>query len=162
MIYKTARVIRLEGQLAVLHVSRQSACDTCAAKSGCGTSVLSQLFGKSSEFRAYNPIHAVAGDKVSVSIPESILLKASVMMYLVPLLLLVSFAVLGPTLGQILFPQLSEFAELLSIMFGVAGMVVGIFLYRRFAARIADRSESLPTLVRHINSNHATIAITTR
>ncbi|MCB1757149.1 MAG: SoxR reducing system RseC family protein [Gammaproteobacteria bacterium] len=157
MIEKTATVIRLEGQLAVLTVARQSACDSCSANKGCGTSVLAKLFGRSAEFRAYNKIDAVPGQTVTVAIPEAVLVKTSLMMYLLPLVLMLVFAIVGQAAGSS-----SGLSELLSVLFGIAGFAAGIGLFRIFAGRLQADVDNLPVLTRQSTPIGVTIALPER
>lgn len=143
MIEKSATVLRLEGQLAVLAVSRQTACDSCAANTGCGTSVLGKLFGRTAEFRAFNKIDAVPGQIVTVAIPESVLVKTSLMMYVTPLALMLAFAIAGQALGTTV-----RAGEILSVLFGFAGFIGGIAAFRWYAAQVQADPDNLPVLVR--------------
>lgn len=149
MIEKAATVIAIEGKLAVLNVTKQSSCGTCAAKSGCGTSVLSEVFGRESVLRAYNQIGAKCGDSVTVAIPEAIMLKVSFMMYMLPLLAMLGFAILGQTL----------FAnELISIVAGVLGFVFGLIAFRLYGLRTGQDTDNLPILIKQFTPINVTIA----
>ena len=152
MIEKSARVLRLEGELAVLEVEQQTACGQCAAKSGCGTSVLAGLFGRKSEFRAWNRIGARTGQSVTVGIPENVLIKASLLMYFLPLITLIVGAATGLWLmqGHIL-------AEPVSIVAGIGGFGIGILLYRLAAFKLQSNPGNLPVLVKQCSPIGATI-----
>ena len=62
-------------------------CAGCQQKSSCSTQALSQLLEKKS-LRLINSDDFKLGDKVIISIAENILINASLLMYLLPLLAL--------------------------------------------------------------------------
>lgn len=149
MIEKAATVIALEGKLAVLNVAKQNTCGSCVAKSGCGTSVLSEVFGRESVLRAYNPIDAKCGDSVTVAIPEAIMLKVSFMMYTLPLLGLLGFAIAG----QALFAN-----ELVSIVAGAFGLAIGLLVFRLYGLRTGQDTGNLPILIKQFTRINVTMA----
>lgn len=86
---ETGRVLRLEGPLAVVAVSKSSACEGCSARGACHT-----LSGTGDrELRAVNRIGAIPGDQVELEIPTRAGLRAAVWVYLVPTVILVGVAV---------------------------------------------------------------------
>lgn len=153
MIEKSARVLRLEGELAVLEVAQQSSCGSCSARSGCGTSVLSGLFGRKAEFRAYNKIKAEAGAMVTVAIPERVLVTASLLMYLLPLVLMIIAAAVGQSLMQG-----SANAEFVSILSGLGGFFSGILVYRIAGSHLQSDPDNLPVLVKQVSPIGVTIS----
>ena len=59
MIEQQARVVEIKEGKLFLQVQRQSACGSCSASKGCGTSVLSNIVGqKFSRLQADNSINA--------------------------------------------------------------------------------------------------------
>ena len=85
MLEETAIVISTRGEHAWVEAQRQSTCGACAANKGCGTSMLSKLFGrKVARMKALNVAHATAGDAVIVAMNEATFLKGSFMVYMVP------------------------------------------------------------------------------
>lgn len=149
MIEKKATVIALEGELAVLNVARQDSCGSCAAKSGCGTAVLSDVFGRESVLRAYNKIGARSGDSVTVAIPEAVMLKVSFMMYTLPLLGMLGFAIAAQVLVA---------SELVSIVAGVAGLACGLLVFRYYGLRTGQYAGNLPILIKQFTPINVTIA----
>ena len=96
MIEEHAQVIGFDGEQLVLQAQTQSACGSCAARKGCGTSVLSKVVGgKFTRFQAANNIGASIGDTVVVGIPEDALVRGSMMMYVVPIMGMLVFALLA-------------------------------------------------------------------
>ncbi|HEB82042.1 MAG TPA: Fis family transcriptional regulator [Gammaproteobacteria bacterium] len=99
MVEEQAQVIEVRGSQLMLEAQTQSACGNCSASKGCGTSVLSKVLGrKFSRFQAKNTVNARAGDTVVVGLSEEALLKASLVMYLVPILGMILVALLADSL----------------------------------------------------------------
>lgn len=132
MIEEIGRVVRTTGEAAWVQTARRSSCGSCSARSGCGTGVLAGLFGaRLHEVEVLNPIGARPGEEVIVGISESLLVRGSVMLYLLPLLALVA----GALLAEGLAPQLGlAGSELPAILGGLAGLAAG-FLWLRWRNR---------------------------
>ncbi len=96
MIEERALILAVEGpqgELARVRTQRQSACESCQLKAGCGTSSLAKLTGdKSIEMTVPLSLKAKAGDVVILAIPEQGLVWASTLMYLMPLVLMVGLS----------------------------------------------------------------------
>ncbi len=137
ILYKSANIVKTQGKIATVTVKQQSACGTCSVYSVCGTSVLSKLFSRKSEFNVVNETDAVEGDEVLLSVSDTVLIKTSFMMYLLPLMCL--FA--GAILAEQLFSA-SPYAEALSILGGISGFVCGIWIFKLYATSLQKRSGS--------------------
>lgn len=133
MIEEIARVVALEGDIALLETRRTSACGGCQASSGCGTALIGRFLGnRSTQVRAYNRAGAGIGQQVVLGLDESGLLKAASALYLVPLLGLLLGAILGGRLAGLWLPAMAEPGAILS---AVAGLLGGLAWARRFGAR---------------------------
>lgn len=96
MVEEPGRVVGLQGAEAWVQTVRQGACQSCKVRSGCGQRLLTELSGgKASQVRVRNVLQAQVGDQVLLGIGETALLRASLLVYLVPLLGLVAGAVLA-------------------------------------------------------------------
>ena len=70
-----------------IETTRQSPCNTCGVKSGCGTSTFAKVLGqRPTRILARNDANARQGDKVLVGIDESAYLWGSFLLYGAPLL----------------------------------------------------------------------------
>ena len=68
---------------------RESACQSCSARHGCGQKALATLSGgQARQIRVINSLDARPGDQVTVAIEESALLRASLLVYAMPLVLM--------------------------------------------------------------------------
>ncbi|MCG6935049.1 MAG: SoxR reducing system RseC family protein [Proteobacteria bacterium] len=145
MIEQTAVVVELDGNFAWVQAERESSCGNCAVKSGCGTSVLSRVIGnKFTRMRVINNLHAQVGETVIVGLKEAAMLKGSVAIYLMPLLFMILFSITG----KLIAGQMQLSAEMLSIVFGVVGLVVGGFWLRRFSRRIQNDDHYQPVILK--------------
>jgi len=136
MIEEVATVMRVDGELAEVQTQRRSACGSCHAQEGCGTSVLAGLFGKRPvQLRVRNPVAAAPGDRVVVGLDEQAFQITSFVVYALPLLGLLLGAILGRMLGLDL--ALAN-TEPLSILGGLLGVAGGLALVRRFARSRSD------------------------
>src|SRR5690606_39112889 len=87
MIEERGRVIATNGEEAWIQTLQQSACNTCSAQKACGQKLLNTVTaGRAQQLKVANVLGVRVGDEVVVGIPESALLKASVILYLIPLL----------------------------------------------------------------------------
>jgi len=121
-----------------VRTQRQSACESCKLKAGCGQSALSKLSGqKSIEFEVDNLLNAKAGDVVILSIPEDGILTASLVMYFIPLALMVAMAMVAGMFGL---------SDLVSILFGAVGLGLGLCLARTYSQKHKDDPRFTPTM----------------
>jgi len=133
MIEETAYVVAADPDGVWVETQRQSACGQCAVRKGCGSAVLSKVLGrKRSRVQVANPNQARVrvGDEVVIGIDESALVRGSMAVYLLPLLSLFLFGVLGQTLARQLMLDNSEG---LSIIFSLLGLLLGFAWARRYA-----------------------------
>ena len=97
MMREEGTVIALEGDLAVVLGQRKKSCGNCAGESSCTT--LSVGAGKrENQFRAVNRAGAKVGERVVLEISEKVFLKASGMLYGLPLLALIRQHIVNPAL----------------------------------------------------------------
>ena len=127
MIEELAIVVAVEGEQVILQTQRRSACQSCSVKQGCGTSVLSKVVGqRSTQITLGNSIHAAVGDEVLLAIKDNALVQGSLLMYALPLVMMLVFAVAGEY-----WAQANQFGhELVTILFAVAGFVLAMFITR--------------------------------
>lgn len=99
MIEEQGRVVALTGDRAWVQTLSQSACQSCKVRAGCGQKLMADMTGaKVRQICIDNPVHARVGDEVRLGIEESALLRASVLVYLVPVLALLGGALVGDRL----------------------------------------------------------------
>ena len=132
MIHETGTVISVNGNEAWVQTIRESACRSCKARHGCGQKALAGLTsGQSRQIRVVNSLNARPGEQVTVAIEESALLRASLLVYALPLLLMVT----ATTLAGALMPGRDGMA----IVSALAGLGAGLWLAGRLSRRDAGR-----------------------
>lgn len=100
MIEQEVQVIEVEDHRLLVEAERRSSCQSCAVKSGCGTSVLAKWFDKKHlRFYVDKPVDPTsekitAGDHVLVGMQESALTQGALTVYLLPLLAMIAAALL--------------------------------------------------------------------
>jgi sigma-E factor negative regulatory protein RseC len=104
MLEETGLVLRIEGELAIVKTKRGAMCDGCHSGGFCKALV----GGSDMEVAAINEVGAKVGDEVRVTIPSKTFLKASFLVYMVPVTALILGALLGSELGPNLSPGVSS------------------------------------------------------
>ena len=147
MIEEEAQVIDVDGDKLILQAQTQSACGSCSANKGCGTSLLAKVIGrKFTRFQAQNNVNAVVGDTVIVGIPEDALLKGSLVMYAVPVM------------GMLLFALLADFAlavsvesrDLMIAVSAIMGLAFGSLISKSYFQRASNIQLFSPVVLRKI------------
>lgn len=97
-------IVAIEERSLWVETSRQTACGSCSAQKGCGTSLLAKLFPNRQHFvrvlaqaEQISPLQV--GQEVTIEVSDSLIVKASLIMYLVPIALLLLGAAIGDTSG---------------------------------------------------------------
>jgi sigma-E factor negative regulatory protein RseC len=113
MLQEVGVVLKVEGELAIVKTKRSSLCDGCHSGGFCKA-----LGGGSDmEVAARNEVGAKVGDEVRITVASKTFLKASFLVYIVPVTALIIGALLGATLGSSLYPGASS--DLLPVIFGL-------------------------------------------
>lgn len=101
MIEEQGRVVTVDEDSVWVETIRQSSCSSCNARHGCGQHLSEKYQGS----KAFAYIQATSqwslneGDRVVVGIPEGSLMKAAVLVYLLPLMLLMVSLWLSSLMG---------------------------------------------------------------
>jgi sigma-E factor negative regulatory protein RseC len=121
MLEMRAIVVQTHGENASVQPLGTGGCGHCDSEGGCGSSTLTKLFcsNKPRLFKVRNKARARVGDEVQVSIPDGMLLRGAMKMYVLPLILLL----LGGFAGVALTREAA-----LRDAYAVAGAVVGMLL----------------------------------
>lgn len=141
MIEETGRVVARDPGYAWVETIRQSACDSCSAKSGCGHSALAKLGRDSIHMQALCDIDVSVGDQVVVGVPEDIMVKSSLLAYLMPLLLML----IGVLVADELWGQ-----DLLTAASGLIGLGLGFAVLRWHFKRNRHDERYQPVVLRRL------------
>ena len=118
MIEELAVVVKIENHQVWVEAGQNSACGGCQQKASCTTNALGSVLKKKSVPVDCN-IQLKTGDEVMVAIDENLLLRASLLLYLVPLIAL--FA--GAGIADWLLTDNTRYADL-----WIAGSALLVFL----------------------------------
>lgn len=127
-----------------------SSCSSCSAKATCGHSILGRWFERK---RQCIPVMCrngeagllAVGQWVEVGVPENILLRASLLAYLLPLF--------GLLLGAVIFAQFSLFGQSGGDASAIVGAIFGLLsgvLCSRYASQRLFTADRLPRLIRSV------------
>ena len=132
MITETGRVVAVENNGIWVETLKQSACASCAAKSGCGQKLLGERFPGANMTFVKAFFHDSnqdgrwqVGDEALFGIEESALVKGALLVYIVPIITMF--------LGAYIFMQLtgSDTYTALGALIGLAFGGVGISIFNR-------------------------------
>ena len=147
MIEEQAQVVEVKGNQLVLQAQTQSACGSCAASRGCGTSLLAKVMGrKFTRFQVDNNVNARVGDTVVVGIPEDALLKGSVVMYIIPVIGMLVFALFS----DFFIIESAQFRDLMIAASGIMGLVFGSLMSKWYFQRQSNIQLFSPVVLRKI------------
>lgn len=122
MIFETGIVVSNEHGSLWVETIQRTACDTCIAEKGCGQSLLSKLTGKTNRIRVLPGDYAAEsielGQSVTIGIPENVIVKGSLLVYMLPILM----AVVGAWLLG------SGIKTMEQDLFSILGATLGLFL----------------------------------
>ncbi|MFO8070327.1 MAG: SoxR reducing system RseC family protein [Polyangia bacterium] len=129
----------LPGGRVRVTVARSEACHSCAARGACKT-----LGGQSRdvELTVENPIGAESGDRVRLSLPESAVVQASAVLYLLPALGLIG----GAAAGWAAADSMGWPADPAAVIGCLAGLLLGLFISRLLGRAAERRSAFVPRL----------------
>ncbi|WP_286237120.1 SoxR reducing system RseC family protein [Neptuniibacter halophilus] len=142
MIQENGKVVQVDAHGIWVETQRQSACASCAARNGCGQKLLASVGeGKRFIFRVNNPeqLQVRTDDQVMVGIEEGAFMKATLFIYLVPLLALF----IGAVVADALFGN-----ELAIIAMAFAFLLTGFLLVRYGSATLFRSCRYQPVLMK--------------
>ena len=116
------KVIRTEGDIAYVRFERSEMCNHCNVCISSGAHLM--------EAKCKNPVHAKEGNTVTVSFERKNLLKASLIAYIIPLVLFVAGLLIGNQISEL-------FSAILSIVF-----CAGSFFVLKMINRKIDKEGS--------------------
>ena len=139
MLEQSAKVVAVRGDRLWVETQSRSACSHCSS-TGCGTSVISRLFGsKRNRLELPNSLAARPGEQVMIGIPDELLVRASIWAYLVPIVVMLLLTAAGARLGM---------AEGLQVLLALVGLASGFILVRWITRRDSYRQGFKPHLLR--------------
>lgn len=148
MIEEKAIVISGNNEHIVIETQKKTSCGSCSINKTCGTGIISTYFKpKTIVFNLENTIGAKIGDTIIVGINERVFLFGSFLMYILPLLFILCFAVLG---DYIIKHAIIVNAEFFVIALSGAGFVLSFVFTRFLLKNKLDLLQFNPELIRKI------------
>lgn len=133
---ETGYVIGNTGKQAVVLIQRKTACKNCGmCKQG----------AQGMEITLDNPLDAKEGDRVEVSMGDRMVLKASVIVYAIPLLFLLA----GAALGYVFSPGLGiANQDLAAAVCGIVFTALSYTVVRSIDRRVSEKQGYVPRITR--------------
>jgi sigma-E factor negative regulatory protein RseC len=139
MIEEEGIVIETTGGLAKVSILAKSACEKCASSEVCHPQ------GEDSFMEATNPLGAKKGQKVKVVVAPQVYLKASIILYGIPMTVFIAAAIIGKNLAQKFSGEANS--DLWAFISGMALMAVSFFFLRRYNKKVETTQEYKPVIV---------------
>ena len=154
MIEEEGQVVALRGELAEVVCHRRSACGGCVVNGACCTSLLERWLGQRSlHLLAANTIGARPGESVVIGVPAATLPQAAAILYLLPLLTLF----LGGWAGSW---WATTDLDGLTLIGGIAGLGLGLWLSARFNTRHAQDRRYRAIILRRASAEPVRVPLT--
>ncbi|WP_373185482.1 SoxR reducing system RseC family protein [Halopseudomonas sp.] len=143
MIEERGKVLSIESGAVWVETIRQSTCGSCQARAGCGQALLQRLGSgaRSGFIRVLSDQPLAVGDEVIIGLPEDAVLKASALMYVLPLLMLFMFALIGDLVGL---------AEPWLILVAAVGLAAGFVTAGWYTRRARSNPAYHPRVLRNL------------
>jgi sigma-E factor negative regulatory protein RseC len=138
MIEEEGIVAETEGDIAKVAILRKSACEACAAAGICHP-------GDQEFMEAANPLGAKKGQKVKVVVAPQIYLKASIVLYGVPMAALIGGAIIGKNLALKYSGEANS--DLWAFISGMVCMAVSFIFIRMYNKKVEKTQEYKPVIV---------------
>lgn len=142
MILETGKIVSVEPEGVWVETIQGSVCGSCKAEKGCGQSLMAKWGARASYIwvllEGRNPDDYRVGDEIQIGIPEDIVVKASLLAYVMPLLLMLILTISAHYLFN---------SEGLTVIGALLGLVVGGFILRWHSARSRYDPRLQPVLV---------------
>ncbi|MCL1079244.1 Fis family transcriptional regulator [Parashewanella spongiae] len=139
MMEEIAKVIKNhhDGWVSI-EVERKSACHSCAQDKSCGTATVAKAFSpKKQTFAIETSLDLQSNEMVKIGLPETVILKAAALVYILPLFGFFALAVLGTFLTDGIGLSFSISSDFTSILFGTVGALVAFF-YGKSKAKLLE------------------------
>ena len=139
-------VKEVRGKKAIVVTDRGTMCNHCSAKGFCST----LGGGKEMLSEVRNPIGAQSGDIVKVGIPEGMVTKASLVVYMIPMIGLVG----GASLGYFAAKLHSFDLNIATLIGGLVGLGSAMALVRLLSNVLSRKPSYQPEIIKIINQKN--------
>ena len=133
-------VIKTDSRTAWVKTNKSASCAGCSAKGSCH----SKGAGEEMEVNAINEAGARKGDRIVLSFETSSLLKATFLLYVFPILLLI----IGAAIGQEMAPKFDFNPSGFSAIMGFIFFFAALLIIKTTANRLAEKNEYRPKIIK--------------
>jgi len=142
MLLEKGRIVVIESQGVWVETIQRSTCGSCQAQKGCGHSLLAR-FGTRAAYlwvllEGHSPSDYRVGDEVSIGVPEEVITRGSLFVYILPL---------ATMLAAVLIAHQQSLSDGLSALSALAGLLAGALMVRAGSYLIRFDSRLQPVLV---------------
>ena len=133
MIEESGRAIAVDSNAIWVETIRKTTCTSCNARHGCGQHLAEKY--KSNQSHSYIRVTNNSGytvreqDEVVIGIPENSLLKASMLIYFLPLLSMMLGLWVGHLFGR---------GDLITMLCGISALALGFLPVRHMGSKAGD------------------------
>jgi sigma-E factor negative regulatory protein RseC len=142
MIEEEGIVAEVEGDIARVSILAKSACEKCSASGVCHP-------GDQEFMEAANPLGAKKGQKVKVVLAPQMYLKASIILYGIPMTVFVAAAIAGKNLAEKFGAEANS--DLWAFVAGMMCLFVSFFFIRSYNNKVAKTQKYKPVIVEIIS-----------
>lgn len=147
MIEESGRVVAVEPGVVWVESIRRTACESCAARNGCGQSAIAKLGQQhKNHVRAINNLSLEVGDEVVIGIPEDVFVKGTLVTYMMPLVFMLVAAVAADSANA---------SDLWVTLSGVIGLAIGFLMVRVHFLKIRQDERYQPVVIRRSNGEES-------
>jgi len=138
MIEEEGIVAEIEGDIAKVAIVRKSGCEQCAAAGVCHP-------GNEEYMEALNPLNAKKGQKVKIVVAPQVYLKASIILYGIPMASLVAGAIIAKNITMRYAGE--AHSDLWAFIAGMICLVVSFFFIRVYNNKVEKTQTYKPVIV---------------
>jgi sigma-E factor negative regulatory protein RseC len=138
MIEEEGVVAEIENDIARVAILTKSACEKCAASGVCHP-------GDQEYLEAANPLGAKKGQKVKVVLAPQVYLKASIILYGIPMAALIAGAIIGKNISIGYVGEKNS--DLWAFIAGVVCMFVSFIFIRSYNKKVEKTQKYKPVIV---------------
>ena len=142
MILETGKIVSIEPEGVWVETIQRSVCGTCKAEKGCGQSLMAKWGAQASYIwvllEGRSPNDYSIGDEIQIGIPEDVVVKASLLAYIMPLVLMLVLTITA----HYFFSH-----EGVTALGALCGLLLGGFVLRWHAQRSRYDPRLQPVLV---------------
>ncbi len=138
MIEEEGIVAEIQGSSAKVEILKKSACEKCSAAGVCHP-------GDQELMEADNPLGAIKGQRVMVVVAPQLYLKASIILYGIPMVAMVSGAILGKNAAIAYVGEANS--DLWAFIVGMTCLAISFYFIRLYNNKVEKTREYKPVIV---------------